>query len=385
MTPHLRFVASVCLALTVGLSACSRDKPAVAARPTADPMQVQAPDNLLSQLTLGAAQQVQVAETLRVAGTIDFDEFGLTRIGASVTGRVNRLYAHLGQYVNTGDPLAQIHSSELSSAQLAFLKARSQTELLRRNAQRARTLFEADVISAAELQRRENEYEVTATEMRAAMDQLRVLGMSTAAIERLADTGIIDSNATVSATLSGVVVERKVASGQVVQPSDAMFVVADLKRVWAVAQVPEQQVGQVRVGQAVLIEVPALDNEKLVGKLIYVGQTVNPDTRTVLVRTELDNRDGRLKPAMLASMLIQSNPQPQLTVPSRAVVREDDEDHVFVETAPGQFRLTRVKLAPEREGQRVVLDGLKDGTRIVTDGAFHLNNHRNLAASGGGN
>jgi len=359
MTPHLRFVASVCLALTVGLSACSRDKPAVAARPTADPMQVQAPDNLLSQLTLGAAQQVQVAETLRVAGTIDFDEFGLTRIGASVTGRVNRLYAHLGQYVKTGDPLAQIHSSELSSAQLAFLKARSQTELLRRNAQRART--------------------------RAAMDQLRVLGMSTTAIERLADTGIIDSNATVSATLSGVVVERKVASGQVVQPSDAMFVVADLKRVWAVAQVPEQQVGQVRVGQAVLIEVPALDNEKLVGKLIYVGQTVNPDTRTVLVRTELDNRDGRLKPAMLASMLIQSNPQPQLTVPSRAVVREDDEDHVFVETAPGQFRLTRVKLAPEREGQRVVLDGLKDGTRIVTDGAFHLNNHRNLAASGGGN
>ena len=384
MTPHLRFVVSVCLALSLGLSACSRDKPAVAARPTADPMQVQAPDNLLSQLTLGAAQQVQVAETLRVAGTIDFDEFGLTRIGASVTGRVNRLYAHLGQYVKTGDPLAQIHSSELSSAQLAFLKARSQTELLRRNAQRARTLFEADVISAAELQRRENEYEVTATEMRAAMDQLRVLGMSTAAIERLADTGIIDSNATVSATLSGVVVERKVASGQVVQPSDAMFVVADLKRVWAVAQVPEQQVGQVRVGQAVLIEVPALDNEKLVGKLIYVGQTVNPDTRTVLVRTELDNRDGRLKPAMLASMLIQSNPQPQLTVPSRAVVREDDEDHVFVETAPGQFRLTRVKLAPEREGQRVVLEGLQEGTRIVTDGAFHLNNHRNLAADSDG-
>lgn len=384
MTPHRAIVISACFALSVALIGCGRDKPAVAVRAVADPMQVQAPQDLLSQLTLGSAQQVQVAETLRVAGTIDFDEFGLTRIGASVTGRVNRLYAHLGQLVKTGDPLAQIHSSELSNAQLTFLKARSQTELLRRNAQRARTLFEADVISAAELQRRENEYDVTATEMRAAMDQLRVLGMGTAAIERLADTGIIDSNATVSATLSGVVVERKVASGQVVQPSDAMFVVADLKRVWAVAQVPEQQVGQVRVGQAVLIEVPALDSEKLLGKLIYVGQTVNPDTRTVLVRTELDNRDGRLKPAMLASMLIQSMPQPQLTVPSRAVVREDDEDHVFVETAPGQFRLTRVKLAPEREGQRVVLDGLKDGTRIVTDGAFHLNNHRNLAASGGG-
>lgn len=381
-----RFAFVVC-ALTLAsamLSGCGADKPAAPAAKASDPMLVQPPEDLRSQLTLGAVQHIQVAETLRVAGTIDFDEYGLTRIGASVTGRVSRLYASLGQSVKTGDPLAQIHSSELSSAQLAFLKARSQTELFRRNAQRARTLFESDVISAAEMQRRENEFEVAATEMRAAMDQLRVLGMSSAAIDKLAETGAIDSNAWVSATLSGVVVDRKVTTGQVVQPSDAMFVVADLKRVWAVAQVPEQQVAQVQVGQAVLIEVPALDNEKLLGKLIYVGQTVNPDTRTVLVRTELDNRDGRLKPAMLASMLIQSAPQPQLAVPSRAVVREDDEDHVFVEAGNGQFRLTRVKLGPEREGQRVVQEGLKDGTRVVLDGAFHLNNHRNLAASGSG-
>lgn len=381
-----RFAFVVC-ALTLAsamLSGCGADKPAAPAAKASDPMLVQPPEDLRSQLTLGAVQHIQVAETLRVAGTIDFDEYGLTRIGASVTGRVSRLHASLGQSVKTGDPLAQIHSSELSSAQLAFLKARSQTELFRRNAQRARTLFESDVISAAEMQRRENEFEVAATEMRAAMDQLRVLGMSSAAIDKLAETGAIDSNAWVSATLSGVVVDRKVTTGQVVQPSDAMFVVADLKRVWAVAQVPEQQVAQVQVGQAVLIEVPALDNEKLLGKLIYVGQTVNPDTRTVLVRTELDNRDGRLKPAMLASMLIQSAPQPQLAVPSRAVVREDDEDHVFVEAGNGQFRLTRVKLGPEREGQRVVQEGLKDGTRVVLDGAFHLNNHRNLAASGSG-
>ena len=381
-----RFAFVVC-ALTLAsamLSGCGADKPAAPTAKASDPMLVQPPEDLRSQLTLGAVQHIQVAETLRVAGTIDFDEYGLTRIGASVTGRVSRLHASLGQSVKTGDPLAQIHSSELSSAQLAFLKARSQTELFRRNAQRARTLFESDVISAAEMQRRENEFEVAATEMRAAMDQLRVLGMSSAAIDKLAETGAIDSNAWVSATLSGVVVDRKVTTGQVVQPSDAMFVVADLKRVWAVAQVPEQQVAQVQVGQAVLIEVPALDNEKLLGKLIYVGQTVNPDTRTVLVRTELDNRDGRLKPAMLASMLIQSAPQPQLAVPSRAVVREDDEDHVFVEAGNGQFRLTRVKLGPEREGQRVVQEGLKDGTRVVLDGAFHLNNHRNLAASGSG-
>jgi cobalt-zinc-cadmium efflux system membrane fusion protein len=202
--------------------------------------------------------------------------------------------------------------------------------------------------------------------------------VSPKAIERLANTGAIDSVASVMATIKGVVVERKIATGQVVQPSDVLFSVADLSRVWAVAQVPEQQISQVKVGQSVQIEVPALENEKLVGKLIYVGQTVSPETRTVLVRTELDNKSGRLKPSMLASMLIQSTPQKHVAVPITAVVREEDADHVFIEESNGYFRLKPVRLAAEQNGQRVVLEGLKPGMRIVTDGAFHLNNHRNL-------
>ena len=185
-------------------------------------------------------------------------------------------------------------------------------------------------------------------------------------------------------TIRGVVVERKVTTGQVVQPSDVMFVVANLNRVWAVAQVPEQQVSQVKQGQSVRIEVPALENVKLIGKLIYVGQTVNPETRTVLVRTELDNKDGRLKPSMLATMLIESPPIPRVVVPTAAVVRQDDVDHVFVQEAAGVFRLTPVKLATEHNGQRVVLEGLKTGVQVVSEGAFHLNNQRNLKAMGDG-
>jgi cobalt-zinc-cadmium efflux system membrane fusion protein len=314
-----------------------------------------------------------------VAGQIDFDEQALTRIGASVTGRVTQIQATLGQIVNKGDTLALINSSELSGSQLAYLKARSEKELHRRNMDRAKTLFEADVISAAEMNRRESEYEIAAAETRAAQDQLRVLGVSPKSIERLGSTGTIDSVASVMATIKGVVVERKVAAGQVVQPSDVLFAVADLSRVWALAQVPEQQVGQVKVGQSVSIEVPALGNEKLEGKLIYVGQTVNQETRTVLVRTELDNKSGRLKPSMLASMLIESAPVQRLVVPITAVVRQDDTDHVFVELSTNNFRLTPVKLAAEQNGKRVVLEGLKPGMRIVSDGAFHLNNHRNLA------
>ncbi len=152
---------------------------------------------------------------------------------------------------------------------------------------------------------------------------------------------------------------------------------ADLSRLWAVAQVPEQQVSQVKAGQTVNIEVPALGNEKLTGKLIYVGQTIDPETRTVLVRTELDNREGRLKPAMLASMLIEAKPVDRLVVPASAVVRQNDEDYVFVAEGDGVFRLLKVKLGPEQGGVRALHSGLKGGEKLVVDGAFHLNNERN--------
>lgn len=359
------------------VAGCNKDAGSKVAAAANDPALVAPADELRAQLRLADVATQPVAETLRVAGNIGFDEQRLARIGASITGRVMQIDAHLGQSVGKGDVLARLNSSELSEQQLAYLKALAQLELNRRNAERANALYEADVIGAAELQRRESEYKISLAETRAAADQLRLLGVSDAAISRLGRQGAVDSVTPVVASLAGVVVERKLVQGQVVQPSDVLFSVADLSRLWAVAQVPEQQVGQVKVGQSVSIEVPALGNEKLVGKLIYVAQTIDPETRTVLVRTELDNRDGRLKPAMLATMLIEARPVERLVVPASAVVRENDEEHVFVAEGEQNFRLVRVKLAPEQGGKRVVLAGLKGGEKLVVDGAFHLNNERN--------
>ena len=372
----LTFIALLTSLLLI--SGCKKSQPSGASQTAQDPNLVMANEALLAQIKISVVSQGDVSDILRVAGQIDFDEQALTRIGASVTGRVTQINAQLGNEVKKGDTLALINSSELSNSQLAYLKARSEKEFHRRTVQRAKTLFEADVISAAELQRRESEYEVASAQTRAAQDQLRVLGVNLKAMEELATTGAIDSVASVMATIKGVVVERKVTTGQVVQPADVLFTVADLSRVWAVAQVPEQQVAKVKVGQSVRIEVPALENEKLIGKLIYVGQTVNPESRTVLVRTELDNTSGRLKPSMLASMLIESSPTKRVVVPITAIVREQDADYVFIEEKPGSFRLKPVRLSSEHNGQRVVLDGLSQGMRIVSDGAFHLNNHRNL-------
>lgn len=378
MTNTLFRLSCTLLLATLAITGCKKPPIDSNLAVTPDPLSVTVNETLQAQLKVSEVANSEISDILQVAGQIDFDEQALTRIGASVTGRVTQINAQLGTEVKRGDTLALINSSELSSSQLAYLKARSEKEFHKRTVQRAKTLFEADVISAAELQRRESEYEVASAQTRAAQDQLRVLGVNLKAVEELATTGSIDSVSSVMATIKGVVVERRISTGQVVQPADVLFTVADLSRVWAVAQVPEQQVAQVRVGQSVRIEVPALQNEKLVGKLIYVGQTVNPETRTVLVRTELDNANGRLKPSMLASMLIESAPIKRLVVPITAVVREQDADYIYIEEKPGIYRLKPVRLSTEHNGQRVVLEGLSQGTRVVSDGAFHLNNHRNL-------
>ncbi|GAA0843167.1 MAG: efflux transporter periplasmic adaptor subunit [Cupriavidus sp.] len=378
----LSIAAAVVLAMS--LAGCSKDPEPAAETPKLPPGIVKPADNLQKTLKVAPVATSAFSEMLRVSGRIDFDEQRVSRIGASVTGRVTDLYAILGQEVKAGQVLARLHSSELGAAQMAFLKAEAQNDLQARNAERARQLFAADVIGRAELQRRQSEYAIAAAEMRAYRDQLRVLGMSTAAVSALAKNGSIDSYSPVFSSISGTVVERNVAQGQVVQPADALYTVADLSRVWVVAEVPEQQAAQVAEGQSVDIEVPSLANAngRITGRLIYVGRTVNPQSRTVLVRTELENKEGRLKPAMLATMLIAGKPVDTLVVPGAAVVRDGNDEQVYVETAPGQYRLTRVKLGSESDGMRVVLGGIKAGDRVVVEGAFHLDNERKRLEQG---
>ena len=360
------------------LGACSEESdtaaPTAAAAPV-DPNLVQAGDNLGNIIQLGTVSRMELSDTLRVAGQVDFDEQRVTRIGATVTGRVTELTAMLGQQVKVGDTLAVLNSTELGAAQLAYMKARAQAQLNERNVERAQQLFAADVIGSAELQRRESELSISRAEMRAAADQLRVLGVSSKSLEKLTSTGAINSVSPVVATMAGTVVERLVAQGQVVQPSEVMFTVADLSRVWVEAEVPEQQAAAVRPGQTIQVEIPAL-GQQLTAKLIFIADTVNPTTRTIMVRSELDNSDRSLKPAMLATVLIQGRPTARLAVPDTAIVRENNKDYLFVEVGPQQFKLTEVALGPAIGTMRPVLGGVAEGTKVVTEGAFHLNNER---------
>jgi len=367
------------------LAGCGeKTPPAAAPKAQADPLAVSAGADLKARLALGTPALAEVRETLRVPGRIEVDETRLARVGSPVAGRISDLAATVGQEVRRGQVLATLNSTELSGAQLGFLKAQSQRLLAARGAARAQQLLDADVIGTAELQRRQGELTQALAELNAARDQLKVLGMSEPAIRKLADSGTITSLTQVVASISGTVIERKVTEGQVVQPADSVFLVADLSSVWVVADIPEQSSGMVAVGESVSTEIAALPNQVLHGRLSFVSPTVNPETRTVRARMDLANASRVFKPAMLATVLIKGKPQQRLTVPAAAVVREDNRDYVFVQNGAGSFRLQAVMLGQEYEGRRVVKEGLAENARIVVDGAFHLNNERKRRALDGG-
>lgn len=350
-----------------------------AAEPAADPDLVVVSAEMARNFQVAPLALQMISTERDLPGRIDANEQLVTRIGASVTGRVTEVFAEVGARVRAGQELARVSSPELTNAQLAWLRAHSATNQAQRAVERAQQLIQADVIGSAELQRREAELSIARAELRAATDQLLLLGVSESYIERLRTKGQLSSYAGVNAPRSGVVIERKISQGQVAQPGDPLFTIADLSKVWVVGALPEQDASAVQMGQRVEIRVPALPQRQFKGKVVFVSDTISPETRTLVVRTEVDNADRALKPQMLATLRIIGAARQQPAVPEAAVVRDNDKDHVFVQVASGQFRLTPVELAPASGGLRPLLKGPAAGTPIVVDGAFHLNNERKRA------
>jgi membrane fusion protein, heavy metal efflux system len=331
------------------------------------------------RIKIGHPTLVDLADKLQVPSRVEVDEERLVRVGSYVTGRIIDLYVMLGDNVKAGAPLARITSPELTQAQLAYLRAASRTVLTEKAAERAHHLLAADVIPIAEVERRESELEVARAELEASKDQLRLLGVDSTVLKELVKQGHILPSVTINSPRNGIVIARSVIVGQVVQPADQLFGVADLSSVWAVGDVPEQIARNVRIGQHVEIHVPALGDTTFDGLIIFVADTVDPMTRTVMVRTMVENSQRKLKPDMLANMHITDNLHKTLVVPETSVVREANRDYVFLAQGNNRFLRVPVELGPEVADMRPVLNGLTIEQSIVLDGAFHLDNERKLA------
>ena len=311
-------------------------------------------------------------------GTVEPNEHALAEITTLVRGRVIDVYADLGREVKGGTLLALLYSSELGMAQSAYLKAMAKLNVAERAFRRAESLLKEKVIGVAELQRREGEMLSLRAELREARDRLLILGLTEEDLRNLDRNHTIRSHVPVVAPFDGRVIARNLTKGEVVETTEKLFVVADLSDVWVTAVIPEKDIPYIRAdqtgaGQSVEVHVAAYPGQAFQGRITYVGDVLDPATRTMRLRLELPNPERKLKPAMYATVRVYSEPEANvLLIPQAAVQRDRDRQFVFVEREPAIFEARDVKLGSSNGREIKVEDGLLEGESIVTNGAFVL-------------
>jgi len=361
--------------LVVFLGACS-EKSDEAEAQRINPNEVVASDSMLQQIKFQQAIKIPIKRSLDIPGSIEVKQNLLARIGSPVQGRIIEISGMLGQTVKQGDVLAVINSTELAQQQLNYIKSVQMVELKTKAYERAVLLFDADVVSEAQKLERKTELSAAKAEMEASKDQLFVMGMTLKEIEAIQSETQIDAITSLVAKIDGKIIKKNVNVGQVVEPTEDIFTIAELSEVWGVAQVPERQIGFLKEGDDILIDVPAYEEKHVEGKISYLGDIVDPVTRTVTIRTEIDNSHGLLKPDMLITMKVSGKEVEKVGVPVNAIVSIDDIPNVFIKIADNKFLLRPVTLGIKNKEFIHIEDGLLEGEEVVIDGAFHLNNER---------
>jgi len=315
-----------------------------------DPSTIQTMGIRTAEVTRGPLRRL-----IRTVANVDYDETALADVTTKYKGWIEKLYVDAtGALVNPGDPLFEIYSPELYSAQTEFLAALSV------------------------------EPGSPSTEDRALLDsartKLKFYDISDAQIAELEKTRTAKKTLTISAPISGFVVEKNVVAGQMVDAGMKLYRLADIGVVWVYAQVYEQDLSAVQLGQEATMMLSYLPDRKFRGRVTYIYPTVDEKTRTARVRMEFHNPGYFLKPGMFATVELVADIAPSaLLVPDSAVLRSGEKNTVFVALPGGKFEARTVALGFSAENnQDQVLSGLSEGERIVTSGQFMLDSESQL-------
>lgn len=311
-----------------------------------------------------AAQLRPLSRQVRAVGTVEVNERALHIVTTKFEGYIEKLYVdQTGQEIHRGQPLMEIYSPDLVLAEEEYVAARQGAASL----QSASPDAKAAVGGLAD----------------AALSRLENWDIGGAQIKRLKEGGRPSRTLTLSSPVSGVVLDKRAVQGMRFMPGEVLYQIADLSTVWIVADVFEQDLAKVSVGQTATVTFSALPGMNFTGKVTFVYPTVTAETRTGKVRIELPNHDGHLRPALYGTVEIASPvaSAPVLSVPDSAVLDTGAAQTVLVERGQGLFEPRDVKLGARAGGYVQILDGLKDGEKVVVSANFMIDAESNLRAA----
>lgn len=318
----------------------------------------------LGGIEVGAADSISSAE-LRVTGSITYDANRVSHIGSRTNGRIVSMRADLGERVGRGQVLAILESADVGKIRAEEREAEELVKISQENYSREQRLAEQGISSRKELLVAEAELRRNEAASRSAEERLRVLGAGHGAGGQFG----------IAAPFAGIVAARDASLGEMAEPTDILFTVADLSRVWIELDVFERDLARVRAGQPVSVTVTAYPDREFPARIVYVGDVLNPEKRTAQARVEIPNPEGVLKPGMFATASIRTGSGGAVAVvPQEAIQEFEGRTVVFVPgDEAGEFRASPVELGETLDGNRVVIrSGIAPGGRIVVAGAFAL-------------
>jgi membrane fusion protein, copper/silver efflux system len=308
-----------------------------------------------------------LAKQIRTVGKVDVDETRLAYVNTKISGWVTKLYVdYTGKQVVKGEPLLLIYSPDLVSAQEEYLLA------LRTRSSMAMPPELKEVEASQD------------TLLESSRRRLLLWDITPGQIEELEKTGKPRTEMTILAPIDGIVLEKMVIDGAYITSGMNLYKIADLSRVWILADVYEYEVPLVRQGQQARIDLPYLAGRRLTATVSFVHPTLDPVTRTVRVRLEVENPGLMIKPEMFVNVEIAVSAGMRLSIPIEAVIDSGTRKIVYVEKKPGVYEMREVTLGSRGEQYVEVLRGIRKNERVVTSGNFLIDSESQLRFGTGG-
>jgi cobalt-zinc-cadmium efflux system membrane fusion protein len=343
----------------------------------------------LSDSQLAAVKVEPVAERefpvdKEAVGSIGFNEDMTVEVFTPYQGRITGLYAEIGSDVSKGQTLFTIDSPDLLQAESTLIATSGVLELTTKNLARLQDLYTTRAVSQHDVEQATSDQQTAEGNLRAARDAVRIFGKTDADIDTIVAKRVADPTLVVPSPISGRITDRHAAPGLFVQPGNtpAPYTVANIDTMWMLANVAETDSPAFRVGQMVQVKIGAFPGRVFDGKVTTVGASVDPNTRRVLVRSEIRDPQHELRSGMFANFVISVGaPMRSPAIPLDGVVREGDGTMTAWVTADRRrFTQRTIKIGEERDGYRQILDGVQVGELVATEGAIFLSNALSTAS-----